>query len=60
MLSVAPTPLPKSGLALEQLVTMDGTWYQEAAPFDCVLVQDGETCRVFLLEDVEFALSPVE
>ncbi len=60
LLSADLSPLPKTGLVLEQLVTMEGTWYKEAAPFDCVLVDDGGTSRVFLLEDVKFDLSPVE
>lgn len=59
LLSTNLCPLTKTGLALEQLVTMDGTWYKTAAPFDCVLVDHGGTSQVFLLEDVKFELSPI-
>lgn len=42
---------------LNELVTIDGTWYASRPPFDCVLVESGP--YVFHLDDVVFSLAPV-
>jgi len=47
-----------NGLAVEELVAMEGTWHVRKAPFDCVLVETEEGEQVFRASDVAFDLGP--
>ena len=55
-LSGATLELPSEGLAFEEFVTLDGTWYARREPFDCVLVETANGPAVFRAEDVLFDL----
>jgi hypothetical protein len=48
--------IPSEGFAVEEMVTLDGSWYARRAPFDCVLVETASVPLVFSLHDVVFGL----
>lgn len=57
-LSGKDVPIPRTGLALEELVALAGTWYARRPPFDHALVEVGGATHLFKLEDVTFNLAP--
>ena len=44
------------GVPLEELVSLEGSWFVAAPPFDCVLVEGDDLSYVFKMSDVVFAL----
>jgi hypothetical protein len=58
-LSKQPVDFPSEGIALDRLVRLDGSgWYEEAAPFDHVLLSGGADI-VVPLSDLEFTVAPL-
>jgi hypothetical protein len=58
-LSKQPVEFPRGGIAFDRLVRLDGGgWYEEAAPFDHVLLSGGDD-RVVPVADLEFVLAPL-
>jgi hypothetical protein len=49
---------PEAGFPLEELVALEGGWYERKPPFDHVLVEVGDFSHVFSMDDVTFALGP--
>jgi hypothetical protein len=47
-----------AGLPMEELVSLDGSWYAQRPPFDCVLVEAGERTYVLSMDQIRFALGP--
>jgi hypothetical protein len=47
----------KAGLPIEELVSMEGTWYARKPPFDCILVEQGDKTYLFNIDDLVFSLS---
>lgn len=44
------------GLPVEELVTLEGSWYTARPPFDCVLVERDGNSYVFRINEVAFSL----
>lgn len=47
-----------AGLPVEELVSVEGTWYATLPPFDCVLVEQNAKSHVFRIDEVIFTLAP--
>ena len=58
VLSGTDLVFPEAGLPLEELVTIEGTWYERHPPFDHVLVEIEDEPHVFDIDDVTFGLGP--